>query len=72
MGKLFDDIRAESTAQTTRWKKVVESLSEDDRKDLEEALADETITNASIVRVLRNRNIVVDRNTVSKWRKGER
>jgi hypothetical protein len=72
MGKFADDIKSENNRPLSRWDKLTTQLSKEDLADLKDVLLDENVTTTSIVRVLRSRNIYVDRQTVTRWRKGER
>lgn len=72
MGQLFQELKEIKTTKPTRWEQVITTLPAEEVADLEEALDDPTISNTAIVQVLKRRGIIVDRQTVSKWRKGLR
>lgn len=71
MGGLLNEIQA-SVAERTKCAtaRMLESLPEDDRRDLEQAFADPTIASATIVRVLRNRGHQVGTNGLGDHRRG--
>lgn len=50
---------------------VLEALNDDDRKALEEALADRTQPHTHIFRVLRDNGVNISINTVHRHRRGE-
>jgi hypothetical protein len=72
MGDLLNEIKNLNVSKRTRWQEVCEVLSEEELADIIEALEDPTVKTVAIIRVLKNRNVPVDRATLSKWRRGER
>jgi hypothetical protein len=72
MGNLLNEIKNQNVLKKTRWQEVSEVLSAEELADIVEALEDPSIKTSAIIRVLKNRNVPVDRNTLVKWRRGER
>lgn len=71
MGKLLTEIRETKPTGFGKLKKVdlvLQQMSEQDRKDLLEALNDLTIQSTVISRVLKKRGIDLSRNCISKHR----
>jgi hypothetical protein len=72
MGDLLNEIKSQNVTKRTRWQEVSEVLSAEELADIVEALEDRSVKTVAIMRVLKNRNIPVDRATLCKWRRGER
>jgi hypothetical protein len=73
MGDLLKEARELSSAKAKKPKMeaILERLSPADRKDLEAALADPTISVRAICRVLKARGFDITENPVRTWRTGK-
>ena len=68
MAQLLDQIK-NATTKISRWEKLCKELgNQQDIDDLKIALADREIKIITIVRVLRSRGVIIDRNTIAIWR----
>lgn len=73
MGDLLKEARELSSAKakTLKLQTILERLTPADRKDLEAALADPTISVRAICRVLKARGFPITENPVRAWRTGK-
>ena len=69
MGTFLNEIQQEASLQRpNRLNQILSQLNEEDAKDLIEAIANPTIFPTAIQKALRNRNILVDRGTIKRWK----
>ena len=73
MTNFFEEIKNEPPKLThkSHFRKVYESLPEDERDDFVKAVHDHSIPIASIMRVLAKRGIVISRSSLTRARNGE-
>ncbi len=73
-GKLLNEIKEHQTQTSGRIPMiihVIESLNEEDRNDLLEALADKSFSAAGIARALTNRGYKINASAITGYRRGE-
>ena len=73
-GSLLNELKAEPRIASGRVPMIVaiaQQMSEEDKKDLLEALADPTISGAMISRALKKRGFDVKPGSINQYRRGE-
>lgn len=73
-GNLLNEIKEHQTQASGRIPmivQVIESLNEEDRNDLLEALADKSFSAAGIARALTNRGYKINASAINGYRRGE-
>lgn len=73
MGDLLNDIKSEGSKRgnKSRLLSILESMTEDDRKDLLSALDDHSIPASNICKALKKRGHVIDHSVISRYRRGD-
>lgn len=67
---LIDEVRNESRpSRKNKMTEIIQCLSPEDLKDFQEALLDERLSQAAIVRALQRRGIHIGKGTISEMRR---